>query len=82
MKPRAKRTWRWVSRDSRSIGGSLSRTVIVHRYIRKPDEHFGFYNDLNDTALVCAQDFQALFGVCPKPGECVKVHFPPGKIIE
>lgn len=82
MKPKnKKRTWRWVSQDP-----DVSGSVLVWRAAQKPhldkDDYGGWFESVdNDCVEVCAAQFTALFGVCPKPGQVLKVQFAKAKVI-
>ena len=74
MKKQKPRTWRWVSRES----GYFKALVRVWSQLEEPD--FPMLNSEN-CVEACAKEFNLLFGVCPAPGECIKVEFQKAKVI-
>jgi hypothetical protein len=69
-----RRTWRWVSLSDR-------HTCVFVWDGKKPSPRQAgslphWHSPMiNAVVVVCAKEFQRMFGFCPKPGECIKVEF-------
>ncbi len=70
------RKWKWVSRDI--DGASL---VDIWSSVGKPQCRNGEYLQRSGRSAIYADDFDQMFGICPKPGECLKVEFQGAKIL-
>lgn len=66
-KPRAKRTWRWVT--------LFGRIVYVTVSARKPKIKGDLAKFDGDYATVCQREFRRLFGFLPPSDKPVKVEF-------
>lgn len=70
------RTWRWVSRITKSSFISVWESIV------KPDMDMeGAWCVTNRTRL-CVRGFRKLTGISIKPGTCVKIDFGGIKVIE
>lgn len=73
---KAKRAWRWVSRDIERQYSDSSKMVVVWRSEIPPDLSNGVFNHhFSGCIVICYDVWLETTGMKIKPGDCKKVQF-------